>query len=470
MSKKDGVVYTPEDVVKRMLDMAGFFPDIHPELLTKTIMDNSCGDGNILVAVAERMCEAMYKNIENLRMNTGSTFAYFEDRLTRAIHGLELCEEECEKCKDRLNKVVSKYLRKDVNFSWDIRCCDSLACDDNRQFDFVICNPPYIRVHDFETDISGYEFVEEGMKDMYLAFYELGIRQMKKDGVMCYITPSSWFTSTAGKKLREYLYENKLISKIYDYCHQQVFDDATTYVEITVLDRRRKEYVTYESIETGKRLAIPYDNFNIDGRFYFTDRDSINVLRSVQGVTYNNIKVKNGYATLADDVFIHEVRKDDSPYVIPIVKSSTGNRVWCIYPYDRNGKLIDEYTLAASAPNSRGFLMDNKAKLLDRCTDEPWYAFGRTQAINDTFKDKWAVKSIIKTIEDINPVEAPAGTGTYGGLYILCDNPEQLECLKTEEFMNYVKSLKKYKSGGYYTFSSKDLEKYLNWKNAPGMN
>lgn len=36
---------------------------------------------------------------------------------------------------------------------------------------------------------------------------------------------------------------------------------------------------------------------------------------------------------------------------------------------------------------------------------------------------------------------------------------------KTEEFLNYVKALKKYKSGGYYTFSSKDLENYLNWYN-----
>jgi adenine-specific DNA-methyltransferase len=109
--------------------------------------------------------------------------------------------------------------------------------------------------------------------------------------------------------------------------------------------------------------------------------------------------------------------------------------------------------------------MDNKGLLLDRDTDEPYYAFGRTQAINDTYKDKWAIKSIVKTVDDIKPVFAPAGTGVYGGLYILCDGPEQIECLKTEEFLDYVKSLKKYKSGGYYTYSSKDLERYLNWKN-----
>ena len=30
--------------------------------------------------------------------------------------------------------------------------------------------------------------------------------------------------------------------------------------------------------------------------------------------------------------------------------------------------------------------------------------------------------------------------------------------------MNYVRMLGKYKSGGYYTYSSKELENYLNWK------
>ena len=468
MSRKDGVVYTPVDVVEKMLDMAGFFPDKHPEILSKDFMDNSCGDGNILVAAAERMCEALQKNAHNLRLDAGATLNYFKDRLTRHLHGLELSENECAKCVDRLNTLVGKYLRRTVNFPWDIRCCDSLNCDDDREFDYVVCNPPYIRVHDWESDISGYEFVESDMKDMYLAFYELGIRQLKKTGTMVYITPSSWFTSTAGKKFRKYIMETKCLKRVYDYCHKQVFDNATTYVAIAMMDYSHCNYVEYGSEELGsRRLMIPYANIEFRDKFYFTDRESMKILRAFDECPTGSIKVKNGYATLADDIFVHEERKDDSPYVIPVIKSSTGNNAWCIYPYNKNGKLIDEHTLAVSAPNSWNYLMDNKLTLLDRATDEEWYAFGRTQAIKDTFVDKWAIKSIIKTLDDINPVLAPAGSGVYGGLYILCDGPEQLECLKTEEFLNYVKSLKKYKSGGYYTFSSKDLEKYLNWKNAP---
>ena len=36
--------------------------------------------------------------------------------------------------------------------------------------------------------------------------------------------------------------------------------------------------------------------------------------------------------------------------------------------------------------------------------------------------------------------------------------------IKSEEFINYISALKHYKSGGYYNYSSKELEQYLNYK------
>ena len=180
-------------------------------------------------------------------------------------------------------------------------------------------------------------------------------------------------------------------------------------------------------------------------------------------------QVKNGFATLADDVFIDrnkpivsQVYHSVHPWnIIPVIKSSTGKWAWCYYPYRKDGRLMTEEEMDPIVLES---LSENREKLENRATTEPWYAFGRTQAINDTYKNKWAIKSIIKTIEDIRPLKAPAGTGVYGGLYILTEHPEGLKTLETQDFMNYVKMLGKYKSGGYYTYSSKELENYLNWK------
>jgi adenine-specific DNA-methyltransferase len=175
--------------------------------------------------------------------------------------------------------------------------------------------------------------------------------------------------------------------------------------------------------------------------------------------------VKNGYATLADSIFIegNTPWQTGHKYVIPVMKASTLKWDWCIFPYDENGNLVTEEEFKKDSPNEYELLLDNKDKLLGRATDEAWYAYGRTQAIKDTFKEKWAVKSTIKGLSEPIYRQAPSGDGVYGGLYILTEHPEGLKALETQDFMNYVKMLGKYKSGGYYTFSSKELENYLNW-------
>ena len=46
-------IFTPSDIVEKMLDMAGY--SIH--LWGKKVLENSCGDGQILVAVVKRYIE-----------------------------------------------------------------------------------------------------------------------------------------------------------------------------------------------------------------------------------------------------------------------------------------------------------------------------------------------------------------------------------------------------------------------------
>ena len=117
------------------------------------------------------------------------------------------------------------------------------------------------------------------------------------------------------------------------------------------------------------------------------------------------------------------------------------------------------------------YLLENKEKLLKRSIKKDssiyWYAFGRSQAINDTFCDKMAINSLLRTEEDFKFTHAPSGTGVYGGLYIISNSIpfEEIEkVLKTKEFISYVSLLGKYKSGGYYTFSSKDVKRFLDYK------
>lgn len=482
--KKDGKIFTPKETVWRMLsDVLGWdklkYEDgrVYWPNIRKHIIDNSCGDGAFLARIVD-----FY--IHNVSITTRRTKNEIKKLLETYIHGIELDPVEYRKCIERLDKVAALDGIKDVK--WDIQNRDALSCHDyDGKMDFVVANPPYIRIHDLDCDLSGYAFTNEGMKDIYLAFYELGFRMLNETGEMCYITPSSWFTSTAGQKMRDYIIENQNLAYIEDYGHYQLFENATTYVAITLFNKKKNgkvEYVTMvrtnddDGFWEGK-ITVPYEDMCIGGKFYFSCKTMLDKMREI--TEYGNglkkedkaFEVKNGFATLADDVFI---QKDSHSFdgtqqnVIPVIKSSTGKQEWCYYPYDKSGKLLEEKDVNTIVTEALG---QHREKLEARATTEPWYAFGRTQAINDTFNKKIAVSSLVRNIYDVKLVEAGPGVGVYGGLYIL--PRKQPPCgimnfivnkLQNPEFLAYVKLLGKYKSGGYYTFSSKELENYLNWK------
>ena len=103
-----------------------------------------------------------------------------------------------------------------------------------------------------------------------------------------------------------------------------------------------------------------------------------------------------------------------------------------------------------------------------RCLEKKskWYGFGRSQAIRDVFKDKIAINTTIKDIDSIKLNMVKKGEGIYSGLYIVSDyNLQQIkEKLLSREFIRYLEILNKCKNGGYFTFSTDDLKKYLIFK------
>ena len=94
------------------------------------------------------------------------------------------------------------------------------------------------------------------------------------------------------------------------------------------------------------------------------------------------------------------------------------------------------------------------------------YLYGRTQALKDVWTQKYAINTIIKDVKSIKLNSVPPGCGVYSGLYIITQVGMNAltKIICSNDFINYIYVLKKYKSGGYYTFNSKELEMYLNYK------
>lgn len=460
--KLNGRIYTPDFIVNNILDLASYHGQA---ILKKHVIDNSCGDGAFLVSIVDRYCKEFLKKHSDLQI--------LSKELSEYIHGIEIDGIECRKCLKNVNNIVNSYGIQSVN--WDINCADTLSVDKyNGKMDFVLGNPPYVRVHNLGEsfdDIKKFAFSQSGMTDLYIVFYEIGLKMLNDNGILGYITPSSFFNSLAGKCMRLHLINNNLLDRIVDLKHFQAFS-ATTYTTITILKNNR-QLKTTDYYQFDEENNIPYyvdtlsvDDYYIDCKFYFSAKKNLYELKNI--LMFKPVKeyfaVKNGFATLADSFFIGDF--DFNEFTIPIVKASTGKWSKCLFPYTK-GKLVPYQDLTVNV-KIKNYFETHKDILMKRSLDigSKWYGFGRTQGINDVYKCKYAINALIRISLDLKLIKCDKGIGVYSGLYILTEvtECELKELLYSEDFVSYVSLLGKYKSGGYYTFSSKDLKNYLEYK------
>lgn len=467
--KRNGRVYSPDYIVKNILDLSDYCGE---KILKKHVIDNSCGDGAFLCEIVKRYCEVALKNkIEN---------EVLKSDLHTYIHGIELEKAEYEKCIYKLDALVLGYGISDIQ--WDITRENALSVNKfDGKMDFVLGNPPYVRIHNFGEsfdEIKSFSFTQKGMSDLYLAFYEIGIKMLNPEGTLGYITPSSFFNSIAGAPLRKKLIGDNLLSDVVDLGHFQPFR-SSTYTAISILKKNKtKNTVSYFEY-SAKTLApcfideLSTDDYYIAGKFYFAKKENLSLLKNVfHNVGHCNILVKNGYATLCDDVFVRDF-SFESDHIIPAVKASTGSIKKILYPYDRNAKLISLSELKRDTA-AYSYLTEHKKELTDRDAEQSdsnkWYAFGRSQALKDTYENKLSINALLRTKDDWKIIPAPKGVGVFGGLYIVgndADFPLIIEALTSDDFISFIKLLGKYKRGGYYTFSSKDVQCFLDYKLTP---
>ena len=145
-----GQVFTPEWIVNEILDSSGFNKD---NLVNKRIIDPACGDGAFLKIIVERIIDFLLKeNIPDDKIKT-----YLENH----VYGIEIDGTEFNNCLLNLNKIIKEKLDNKLKVNWKIFQDNTLTRYKNFVgfFDFVVGNPPYIRIHnlDKETRITNWQ-------------------------------------------------------------------------------------------------------------------------------------------------------------------------------------------------------------------------------------------------------------------------------------------------------------------------
>lgn len=419
----------------------------------------------------------------NVCLENGVDKVTIKHELETYIHGIEIDDKLYNSTLINLDKTAKMY---DItNVKWNIINSDTM---DSHLFDgkmdYVIGNPPYCNVHDLGEryeKVKLYKFANGGMTDLFLVFFEIGINMLNEDGKLAYITPNSWLTSKAATNFRNYLLKNHTLLEIYQYGHKKVFDNINTYTCITILSKQHKTNNIFicQKYDDGNKLTQSIENLDecmINGNIYLTDGKTLNLLKDINKVNNklrknkNKLKVKNGFATLNDKLFVIDeyVEKyglEDN--IINVKKASNGEWHYFFYPYDNNGKSMEWNNISFKLSS---YFYSKALKLKANTNNTKWYLYGRTQALNDVKYKKIVINNLIRNRDDIKIEIIDENVGIYSGFYIPLydfyrENIEEyiIHSIKSDDFISYVMAVGKYKNGGYYTFSSRELEDWINY-------
>ena len=120
---------------------------------------------------------------------------------------------------------------------------DSFTMFNTTGFDIIIGNPPYIhleKIKDVAKELYGasksvYQYhTYEPRGDIYSLFYEMGIKNLKEGGSLCFITSNKWMRAEYGASLRDYFIRHTFPLLLIDL-GSGVFESATVDTNIILL-------------------------------------------------------------------------------------------------------------------------------------------------------------------------------------------------------------------------------------------
>lgn len=424
--KLNGAYYTPRFIVDYIIDKA-----IHRG--TRTVCDCSCGAGAFLVEATKRLSIFQNKPISYVIEN--------------CIFGADIIADSVFRTKVALTLLMLINGEDKTNLSFNILQGDSLTIQWfdlfpqialAKGFDAVIGNPPYVNAKHLPDSLKKslhnsvrWKTAARGKADLFIPFIELGIDIINSSGILGYIVPNTYLTSMASSELRKLLQTERYLKEVIDFNHLQLFNDATIYTCVSFFDKKPKSSFRYCLIDDPEKLGsalntndmdfVDIDFETLDYRKWILlneiDRDNIRKLEGTGEPLYSLCKIRTGMATLRNHLYVIEnaVLNENGHYeksymgktfeIEPgitreVLKSGAVkdeeyirlNTMRIIFPYREptakvRANVIPEGELRKSYPNCYRYFQAIKKELKARDrgkkTYDAWYAYGRTQGLDN---------------------------------------------------------------------------------------
>ena len=545
--KRLGEFYTPDEVITYILDAVGYTAD--NDIETKFLLDPACGSGSFLVEALRRLIQRY--EIKGFNLKDPIVSRNVLDDIVNRIYGLDINPFACFIAEMNilfqivdLYGVVKKKHRDYRIKRFKIYQTDSLASPLTKEqketmelelikttnsraksfieenmmadlvketkFNFVVGNPPYVRVQRIDSEIKC-DYREHyrsarGKFDIYVVFLERGIQWLLDGGNLGFITSNRFVQTDYGKDIRKYIIDNCAIREIIDFGDTGVFAEVTNYPSIIILQKPKikqnimkvvkairsrenfldhvRKHIFELEYEDDYVQLFDFEQGKLNEGFWQLIPKTIEILLN-KIVANSTCKlgtlcelISDGIQTSVNEVYIvtqEDIQKNtlEKNLLKPVIKGENVRRwritfddLYLIYPHTGGGKALEENILKEAYPHIYEFLKRHENKLRARKylidAGRKWYEHWCPRN-PEWFETAKIVTPDISTSNNF----AFDDKGFYGTntLFVILMKDKRPIFIKyivgllnsrTLEF--YFKNVSPFLSGGYYRYITQYLE------------
>lgn len=371
-----GEVFTRAWVVELILDVLGYTAE--KDLCDLRLVEPACGGGAFLTVLASRIsasCRAYQRSIADA---------------VDAVRAFDLLGRNVEQSRTLVAETLQQdgwdlKDARDVAAAWVTQGDYLLQADADHGVDYVVGNPPYIRLEDVPDDrMAAYRracSTMGGRADIYIGFYEVALRSLNRGGQLGFICADRWMRNQYGRRLRELVTKQFSMDLALVLHDVDAFDDqVSAYPAITVISNKPQgPAVAADTDRTfGAEQARDFAGWYLEGGaptvakasyqaarmpHWFPEEDSWPAASPARLAVLEDLterfrlledsatgtKVGIGIATGADKVFLtkdKDLVEDDRLLPMAMVRDTTNGTIdwdgtYLVNPWTANGDLVD---------------------------------------------------------------------------------------------------------------------------------